>query len=107
MTGKEKYELIIKNNADFLLTDMQAISQVCHHNACILNGKICINATRFYQNTQTTYFYDNFGYYDYQTGLFNWQSRFNYYWSTNNFDLENIYAFLDDVVVIKNEERII
>ena len=107
MTGKEKYELIIKNNADFLLTDMQAISQVCHHNACILNGKICINATRFYQNTQTTYFYDNFGYYDYQTGIFKWQETFNHYTSTANSDLKNIYAFLDEVVVIKSEEKII
>ncbi len=105
MTAEEKLKILLENKPYLLLTDVQAIPQFY---SVLEDGRISLNATHYFKNSCTTYFYDKYCYYDDNVKMFRFQGGCQHYFSCPNDDLESIKAFLDGVVVmIDNNNKVL
>ena len=101
----EKLKMLLENKPYLLLTDVQAIPQFY---SVLEDGRISLNATEYSRNSYKTYFYDKFCYYDDTAKKFRFDNFVNHYFSCPNDDIESIKAFLDEVVVmIDNNNKLL
>ena len=101
----EKLKILLENKPYLLLTDVQAIPQFYR---VLEDGRISLNATHYFKNSCTTYFYDKYCYYADNVKMFRFGNFVNHYFSCPNDDIESIKAFLDGVVVmIDNNNKLL
>ena len=105
MTPEEKLKIFLENKPYLLLTDCQVMPQFYNVSE---DGQISLNATHYFKNSCTSYFYDKYCYYDDNVKMFRFRGGASSYFSCPNDDLDSIKFFLNMVVVaIDNNNKLL